>query len=141
MRKTIILSFLLISLTNVLFAQTPSTTTTKAANANSTKFIIKQYPEDANGNPSADISLSYNNKTKKISKITGNAELIEKADFASKGIPNKALSACGAWWAGAGDYFYVIKANNQYIVYKGWQDETQTEKGYHWKKFKTVKLL
>ncbi|WP_435355509.1 hypothetical protein [Emticicia sp. SJ17W-69] len=141
MKKRVILAFFLTSLANFLFAQTPSTTSVKVAILNSTKFFIKQYPEDANGNPSADISLSYNNKIRKISKITGNAELIEKVDFASKGIPKKALSACGAWWAGAGDYFYVINASNQFVVYKGWQDETQTEKGYHWKKFKTFKTL
>jgi hypothetical protein len=141
MKKPIFISLflLLFALTNALIAQTTSKTTAKAVATNSTKFIIKQYPEDANGNPSADISLSFGNKVRKVSKIIGNAELIEKTDYAAKGIPKKALSACGAWWAGAGDYFYAIKADNSLAIYKGWQDETQTEKGFHWTKFKVIK--
>lgn len=139
MKKTVFISLFLFSSINLLIAQTPTTTPTKIAVSNSTKFIIKQNPEDANGNPSAEITLSFGKKVRKVSKITGNAELIEKIDYASKGIPKKALSACGAWWAGAGDYFYVVKTDNQLVVYKGWQDETQKEKGYHWKRFKVIK--
>ncbi len=139
MKKTLFISLFLLASINLLIAQTQSTTPSKVAVSNGTKFIIKQNPEDANGNPAADISLSFGSKVRKISKITGNAEIIEKTDYAAKGIPKKALSACGAWWAGAGDYFYVVRTDNQLVVYKGWQDETQKEKGYHWKRFKVIK--
>ena len=55
-------------------------------------------------------------------------------------IPKKALQACGGWWAGAGEYFYVIREGDRLKVYEGWQDETQEDEGYHWKEWKTFQL-
>lgn len=62
---------------------------------------------------------------------------IASADFESMDIPSTALSACGGWFAGGGDYFYCILNGDQIEVYAGWQDEGQIEEddfGYHWKK-------
>lgn len=99
-------------------------------------FMIKNLPENDMGNPSSDISLKYNGKIMKLANITGNASLYEKAEFEDKDIPKDALTACGAWWAGAGDYFYVIATKKGVAVYQGWQDEGQEDDGYHWKKLK-----
>jgi hypothetical protein len=52
-------------------------------------------------------------------------------------IPHTALSACGGWFAGGGDYFYCIENNGHIEVYTGWQDEGQAEENdfdYHWEK-------
>lgn len=99
-------------------------------------FMIKNLPENDMGNPSSDISLKYNGKIMKLATIMGNASLYEKAEFEDKEIPKDALTACGAWWAGAGDYFYVIPTKKGVAVYQGWQDEGQEDDGYHWKKLK-----
>ena len=50
---------------------------------------------------------------------------LEKSDFASQNIPDSALSAVTGWWAGAGDYFYLVADGEYYrIMYKG-EDEAQ----------------
>ncbi len=100
------------------------------------EFKIKQSPEDANGTPHADISLLCNGQSTPIAKIAGEARMYEKSDYAEMGIPAAALSACGAWWAGAGDYYYMMAKGDQFEIFQGWQAEEQTDKGYHWKKMK-----
>ena len=60
---------------------------------------------------------------------------ISKDAYSSHDIPEKALSACGGWYAGGGDYFYAIKHKNTIEVYSGWQDEGQMEDNdttFHW---------
>ena len=54
-------------------------------------------------------------------------------------IPSNAITACGSWYAGAGDYFYLIPdKRNMLKVFQGWQDEGQETPGYHWKKAKEI---
>ena len=102
------------------------------------KFIINNTYNDDSGNPSTNIELSFDGKLINISKVTGNAWLIDKNDFINLDIPKNALSACGAWYAGSGNYFYVIASKEGLIVYQGWQDEEQEDQGYHWKKVKEI---
>ncbi len=102
------------------------------------KFIIKNLGENDTGNPYSLISVTYCNKTTEITRITGSATAIEKSEFKEKEIPQNALSACGAWWAGAGDYFYVVPSDKGVVVFQGWQDEGQEGEGYHWKKWKEI---
>jgi len=109
---------------------------TDATVVHEASLMIKNLPENDMGNPSSDISLKYNGKIMKLANIMGNASLYEKAEFEEKEIPKDALTACGAWWAGAGDYFYVIPTKKGVAVYQGWQDEGQEDAGYHWKKLK-----
>lgn len=98
------------------------------------RFVITKNEDDAN--PTSTIELLADGKTNPVSRISGYADLISVADYKSKEIPENALAACGGWWAGAGDYFYVIESGNKLVVYQGWQDEGQTDEGYHWKKMK-----
>lgn len=100
------------------------------------QFVITKNESDEN--PSSVIEISSGGKTSPVSKISGYADLIYKNDFKSKEIPENAITACGAWWAGAGDYFYVVSSANKLLIYQGWQDEGQTDQGYHWKKMKEI---
>lgn len=99
-------------------------------------FVITKNESDEN--PTSTIELSANGTISPVMKISGYAELIAKADYKSKEIPENALAACGGWWAGAGDYFYVVMSDNKLVIYQGWQDEGQTDEGYHWKKMKEI---
>ena len=54
------------------------------------------------------------------------------------GIPKDALAACGAWYAGSGDYFYIVPAKTRIIVYQGYQQEGQRDYNYNWKKLKEI---
>ncbi len=51
-------------------------------------------------------------------------------------IPKDAISACGGWWAGAGDYLYIKYEGNDAVVMAGWQAEEQEDEGYHYKELK-----
>lgn len=83
--------------------------------------------------PMTTVSVLSNGQEYLVDEIVGGAMIIDKAEYESMGIPSTALSACGAWWAGGGDYFYLIQSNNQLIVYAGWLDEMEEQdNGYHW---------
>jgi hypothetical protein len=83
--------------------------------------------------PMTTISVLSNGKEYLVDEIVGGATLIDKAEFETMGIPSTALSACGAWWAGGGDYFYLTQSNNQLVVFAGWLDEMEEQdNGYHW---------
>lgn len=104
--------------------------------ADSVKSIVKllciNKGEDSFATPHFDVMLSVNGKEFKIKTINGCGD-IPVADYKTYEIPAEAVSACGGWWAGAGDYYYVIMKNGKPSLFEGWMDETQTEKGHHWK--------
>jgi hypothetical protein len=89
--------------------------------------------EDKNGTPHSEIILGENGGAEAIDTIAGSCNAIPKTDYAKMGIPAEAVAACGAWYAGGGDYFYVLSKDNSGIVFQGYQEEQQTDEGYHWK--------
>ncbi|NTW99520.1 MAG: SPOR domain-containing protein [Geobacteraceae bacterium] len=99
-------------------------------------FGFRHHGEDSMGMPSSTILLSYRGAWIPIARVNGEPRIIDRGDFASYNVPQAAVAACGSWWAGSGDYFYVIKSKNQIVVFKGWVDEQQKEAGYHWKMIK-----
>ncbi len=46
------------------------------------------------------------------------AEII-RDDYPSYNIPSSALNACMAWWAGAGDVFYIVGSGSDLVAYHG----------------------
>jgi len=97
------------------------------------QLVCKNIGEDSLGTPHFDVFLLAEGKETKINSINGCAE-ITRADYPRYEIPQEAISACGGWWAGAGDYYYVIMEAGKPAVYEGWQEEGQPDNGYHWKK-------
>jgi hypothetical protein len=102
------------------------------------KFIIKKKGSDDMGNPISAISISINGKITPIANITGDATMTAKSEFAKQQIPAKALSACGGFWAGAGDYYYAVPSANGVTIFKGSQDEATPAGNYNWKNFKEI---
>ena len=88
--------------------------------------------EDSLGTPHFNVMLSVNGKEFKIKTINGCGD-IPLAEYKTYDIPAEAVSACGGWWAGAGDYYYVVIRNGKPSLFEGWMDETQKEPGRHWK--------
>lgn len=88
--------------------------------------------EDEFGTPHNEIHLLIGDMSEKVGECLACQE-IPIESFESYEIPKNALSACGGWWAGGGDYFYSILGKDGSIeVYFGWQDEEQEDDGYHW---------
>jgi len=89
--------------------------------------------------PRTDVMLSVDGNMTKLQTISGEGQVYNKELYKSMGIPADALSACGAWWAGGGDYFYVVARDGKPVVYQGWQDEGQKKSGYNWEVMKPKK--
>jgi hypothetical protein len=83
------------------------------------------------GIPRYEISLMYDGMPSILDTINA-CKVIPAEDWTSMDIPAKALAAAGGWYAGGGDYFYVVPEGAGIRVYKGWQDESQEDKGFHW---------
>lgn len=91
--------------------------------------------EDEYGSRLYAVLLTVDGKTTAIDTVYA-CEAIPASSFSQYDIPKEAKSACGGWWAGAGDYFYATLEKNKVVVYQGWQDEQQEDEGYHWKALK-----
>ena len=87
--------------------------------------------------PAFEISLELNGKMHLMDTIMG-CDLIKQSDFANYDVPEDALTACGGWYAGAGDYFYAVNKNDKCVVYRGWQDEMQEDEGFHYVVFTEI---
>ena len=83
--------------------------------------------------PISAISILVGDKKLELTKVNA-CEKIDRADYAQYQIPPEAIDACGGWWAGAGDYFYIIdNGNNNYTVMQGMMDEENTSDSYNYK--------
>ncbi|HLP53895.1 MAG TPA: hypothetical protein VK151_02660 [Fluviicola sp.] len=101
----------------------------------SVKLSGKFLNEDEYGGPHHQVILTVDGKKEIIDTVMA-CDKISAATYSQYDIPKGALSACGGWWAGGGDYFYAIWEDNKVVVYQGWQDEGQTDTGFHWKAMK-----
>ena len=102
------------------------------AATNNIKIFCKELGEDSLNIPHFDVLLSTDGKETKIKTINACAE-IAKSEYKTYEIPDSAIAACGGWYEGASDYYYVVMQDGKAVVFEGWQDESQKEKGYHWK--------
>ncbi len=89
--------------------------------------------------PQAEVFLRIANEATLLDTIS-TCQRIEPASYEQYGMPAQTVSACGGWWAGGGDYFYTIIDGDQLLVMKGWQDEGQTDEGFHYEEVKRIAL-
>jgi hypothetical protein len=103
------------------------------------KFYITHEVDSENEMPQSLIYVICQAETTLVAKVMGDATLVEKSQFPDMDIPSNAITACASWYAGAGDYFYLVPdKRNMLKVFQGWQDEGQETPGYHWKKAKEI---
>lgn len=103
------------------------------------KFYIMHETDSESEMPQSVIYVICQAETTLVAKVMGDASLVERSQFSDMEIPSNAISACASWYAGAGDYFYLIPdKRNMLKVFQGWQDEEQETPGYHWKKAKEI---
>jgi hypothetical protein len=100
------------------------------------EFVIEYNNNDEM--PLTFISVNIKGVKHEVKSISGMADMIKNEQFEEMEIPSNAIAACGGWWAGAGDYFYLIKNDQSFDVYHGWQDEMQEDAGYHWTYLKEI---
>ncbi|MFQ5447351.1 MAG: hypothetical protein ACE5FF_10475 [Saprospiraceae bacterium] len=74
--------------------------------------------------PRHEVFIQIGDSKVKVDDIL-NCEAIPPKDYAQYQIPENAISAVGGWWAGSGDYYYVVMEGENYLVKLGTMDEQQ----------------
>jgi len=95
-------------------------------------FTIRSSSNDDTENPKSEIYLSISGNEIDIQEAVVACEQIKKADYSNYKIPAEAIDACGGWWAGTGEYFYIIenKESDYYMVMYAAVDEQATGEPY-----------
>ncbi|HTF03437.1 MAG TPA: hypothetical protein VK826_05400 [Bacteroidia bacterium] len=96
------------------------------------------HPVEDSEFPRSIISVEFGDKIIPVDTVSGTADFYPKAEYKQMEVPDNALAVCGAWYAGAGDYFYLVPTENGLAVYVGFQDEEQGDDDYHWKLLKEI---
>jgi hypothetical protein len=124
--------------------QTPKTeipeaakTEIKNADIKLVATLIPETKDDSIENPMSKITLSINDKQYDIAKVPGEATSMDES---SAIFPKNAIASCMTWWAGSGDFFYVIQKENKVILYRGWDGEGNEGGGYNWEIAKEINL-
>lgn len=100
-------------------------------------FIVDTY-EDSMEIPHSKISVEYNDTRTFLGEITGAATVETNNNLDPEGIPKTAIQTCGGWYAGGGDYYYLVPTQTGVAVYHGWLDEGVDDAGYHWELMKSI---
>jgi|APTNR8051073442_1049403.scaffolds.fasta_scaffold02259_10 hypothetical protein len=104
--------------------------TTDAAQPMNVQLICEATGEDPD-NPQNGVFVIINESKTKIADINA-CDQIAPSDYATYDIPKEAVVAVGGWWAGAGDYFYVLRQDAGLTVYHAAVDEAQEVEGYRY---------
>lgn len=123
-----------------IFSQcAPDSSSKEKENPVVVSFTCETRIDEATGSPFSEAYLLVGEQKVKVADI-GACDPFEAASFADYQIPPNALAACGGWWAGAGDYLYVVREENTLKVFQGWQEEGQEDEGFHYKEVYSLKL-
>ncbi len=100
-------------------------------------LVCRDKGEDEYDVPHYDVYVEYDSTSHKVGECNACAPL-DLQSYHDYDIPKEAMAAVGGWFAGAGDYYYVMKTEDDGIrVFAGWQDEGQMENNdttFHYKK-------
>ncbi len=101
-------------------------------------FVLDNFIGDGDV-PQSIVSLLLNNQKIELEKAIG-CKKIDTEDYDQYQIPNQAIEACGGWWAGTGNYFYLIKDPNKdfYNVMRALVDEQQEGTAYKYENIMTI---
>lgn len=89
-------------------------------------FSLQNEQENEIGIPKADIYLSVTEDTLFLTNEVRGVE-VDKSYYSSFGIPTEAALAIECYWAGGGNYYYVLVDNHEITVYKSFIGEPHPE--------------
>jgi hypothetical protein len=109
-------------------------TTTTAIEPSTIKFLCQSSsdPNTEADAPRHEVFLTLGSSKIKVADIL-NCEILNKESYEQNQIPANALAAVGGWWAGAGDYLYVIEEDGNYVVKQGATAEEMTNNDFGYK--------
>lgn len=144
MKKLILASFLLAASLIGCKNEPPSNQTTNTAEKTAAidpaniKFICQSATDpntDADA-PRHEVFLQMGSSKVKVADIL-NCEILAKDSYAQNQIPPTAIAAVGGWWAGAGDYLYIIEEGGNYVVKQGYIAEESENNDFGYKTIMT----
>ena len=94
--------------------------------------------EDAD-NPLYVVSLRALNRSIPLDTIHKCSDFT-RGDYAELQIPDGAISACGGWYKGTGEYFYLTEQNTDLVVRYVWLKEEMTTNRYPYREVYRLKL-
>lgn len=106
---------------------------------NTVKFVSKSLSGDAPDVPITQVNVQLNEMLIPIDTVEVSSTL-GTDEYQNYAIPSEALSASGGWWAGSGNYYYIIQKDESFIVMKGFQEEKQSDTGFHYTEFKRFSI-
>ncbi len=109
-------------------------------NAIKVQFDCKVSDQSTDVTPLYDLLLMINDQPHSIQQVNACEKMNSQEDYDRYKIPMMALSAAGGWWAGAGDYFYVVVDAKTIDVFHGTQDEGSETSDFGYKKIKTIPI-
>lgn len=95
-------------------------------------------PADAD-NPLYEVALIALNKRIPLDTVHA-CQNYTQDDYAAVEIPARAISACGGWYKGVGEYFYLTEENADLVVRYAWLKEEQTTNPYPYREVYRLKL-
>ena len=113
-------------------------TTSAAIDPATIKFICQSAPEplvDAEV-PRHEVFLQLGSSKVKVADIL-NCETLDKDSYEQNQVPANAIAAVGGWWAGAGDYLYIVEEGGNYVVKQGFTGEESENNDFGYKTIMT----
>ncbi len=108
-------------------ADQDATETDKALNVQ----LLCEITNENSESPQNGVFIIVNESKTKIADINA-CDKISPEDYSNFDIPKEAVVAVGGWWAGSGDYFYVLRQDDGLTVYHAQVDEAQEVEGYRY---------
>lgn len=100
---------------------------------------VFQTRHDPQTNPHTDVFLRVGTRQVLVMhQADDEFQIAAKTEYKDTSIPAQALTACLGWWAGAGDYLYVIRRGRSLVVYRKEVNEEGPE--LPWKRLKVILL-
>jgi hypothetical protein len=121
--------FLLFFLSAMLFFKCASDATNQEKSIEKSTVAVKLICEPVAGayqdvNPQNDVYFLHGENKVKVGTIS-TCQNLDASEWSQAGIPDSAFVACGGWWAGGGDYFFVIQDAGELRVMQISVDEMQ----------------
>jgi len=90
-------------------------------------------------NPLYEVALLAMNRRIPLDTVHA-CENFRDGDYAALEIPARAISACGGWYKGTGEYFYLTEEQTDLVVNYAWLREEQTTNRYPYREIYRLKL-
>jgi hypothetical protein len=105
------------------------------------KLSLVYQPETSTmeGAPAHSVHLMFNEEKIKLADVLA-CETFKKESYAQYQMPTNTIEACGGWWAGGGEYFYLYqKTNGNYAVNYGQMYEEKVTGKYDYTELIQIK--